>query len=100
MHVCVLIYKKGVDYLCSYITHLKEVHLRYSHIITKVMFCAIRIDIPINAMLYNQCFQCTKWALLFGMASLYGVMYLLLKVLFCVVRIHTPINALLLESVV
>ena len=24
MHVCVLIYKKGVDYLCSYITHLKK----------------------------------------------------------------------------
>ena len=41
MHVCVLIYKKGVDYLCSYITHLKEVHLRYSHIITKV--CVINI---------------------------------------------------------
>ena len=34
MHVCVPIYKKGVDYLCSYITHLKEVHLRYNHIIT------------------------------------------------------------------
>ena len=38
MHVCVLIYKKGVDYLCSYITHLKEVHLRYSHIITSPPF--------------------------------------------------------------
>ena len=28
MHACVPIYKKGVDYLCSYITHLKGVHLR------------------------------------------------------------------------
>ena len=37
MHVCVPIYKKGVDYLCSYITHLK-VHLRYSHIITSPPF--------------------------------------------------------------
>ena len=34
MHVCVSIYKKGVDYLCSYITHLKKKFILGSHIIT------------------------------------------------------------------
>ena len=37
MHACVPIYKKGVDYLCSYITHLKKFILG-SHITTSSPF--------------------------------------------------------------
>ena len=47
MRVCVLIYKKGVDYLCSYITHLKEVHLRYSHITTFTQYDTVHTHFDI-----------------------------------------------------